>query len=116
VAREADRTRVSNAHAPRLVAMENLDELVLGTTNAPYRRSIGASELADRLKSADLGSWMVHLATFFTEVRPELVLLFAERHGISVRKLSSTYHAVKASTGEANPSLEIAFEQLADTP
>lgn len=59
---------------------------------------------------------MVHLANFFTEVRPELILLFAKRHGISTQNLSSTYRAVKASTGEANPTLEIAFEQLADTP
>ena len=99
----------------RQVATNKLDELVLGTTNAPYRRSIDAAELAARLKSAEPGTWMVHLASFFTEVRPELVLSFAECHGISIQDLSSAYGAVKASTGETNPALEIAFEQLAES-
>lgn len=99
-----------------MIVAEDLDELVLGTTNAPFRRSIGAGQLASILKSADPGPWLVHLANFFTEVRPELVLMFAEHHGVSIRDLSSVYGTVKTATGEANPSLEIALEQLADTP
>jgi hypothetical protein len=90
-----------------------LDGLVLGTTNAPYRRSIGASEMVACLTSGESGPWLVHVATFFTEVRPELVLGFAERHGISMAELASAYQAMKAATGEANSDLETALVQLA---
>jgi hypothetical protein len=91
----------------------DVDKLVLGTTNAPYRNAVSAAELAKRLASGRGGPWKVHVATFFTDVRPELILRFAELHGISPRTLASRYRAIKASTGEANPALETAFEQLA---
>lgn len=95
------------------VSDKALDGLVLATANASYRRSIDAAELAACLRSGDGGSWIVHVATFLTEVQPELVLKFAERHGISMSELAFAYNAMKATTGEANPALETALVQLA---
>jgi hypothetical protein len=99
----------------RGASVREIDDLVLGTTNAPYRRSIRAKELVDALMSGESGRWRVHVATFFTDVRPELVLRFAELHDIPKHKLASTYDEVKAATGEANPALENLLEQLAPT-
>jgi excisionase family DNA binding protein len=106
------------ARAPRdrLISKGEVDELVLGTTNAPYRRSITAAELARSLVSGKSEPWTVHIATFFTDVKPELVLKFAEMHGISRRVLASTYRALKTATGEANPALETVLDQLASAP
>lgn len=92
-----------------------IDDLVLGTTNAPYRRSIEAMELANALAGVDAGGWRVHVATFLTEVRPELVLAFARVHGISLPELTRAYHTMREATGEANPALEKLIEQLAPT-
>lgn len=94
-------------------SVREIDDLVLGTTNAPYRRSIRRKDLVDALTSGESGQWTVHVATFFTDVRPELVLRFAELHHISKRRLASTYGEMKAATGEANPALEKLLEQLA---
>jgi excisionase family DNA binding protein len=99
----------------RAISVREIDDLVLGTTNAPYRRSIRAKQLVDALMSGESGRWAVHVATFFTDVRPELVLRFAKLHGIPKRKLASSYDEVKAATGETNPSLENLLEQLAPT-
>ena len=99
----------------RGVSVRAIDDLVLGTTNAPYRRSIRAKELVSALTSGASGQWTVHVATFFTDVRPELVLRFAKLHGIPTRELASAYGEVKEATGEANPALENALEQLAPT-
>lgn len=99
---------------PRQVAsVRAIDDLVLGTTNAPYRRSIRAKQLVDALKFGVSGKWMVHVATFFTDVRPELVLKFARLHCIAPRELASAYGEVKEATGEANLALENLLEQLA---
>lgn len=92
-----------------------IDDLVLGTTNAPYRRSIAAIELANAVTGADVSDWRVHVATFFTEVRPELVVAFARAHGISLPELTRAYHTMRGATGEANPALEKLIEQLAPT-
>jgi hypothetical protein len=92
---------------------QEVDELVLGTTNAPYKKVISAAQLAKHLASSRTGPWIVHVATFFTDVRPELILKFAAIHGVSKSDLATTYRAVKAVTGEANPRLEAALEQLA---
>jgi hypothetical protein len=100
----------------RGASVREIDDLVLGTTNAPYRRSIRAKELVDALTSGESGRWTVHVATFFTDVRPELVLRFAELHGIPKRELASAYGEVKEATGEANPTLENLLERLAPTP
>ncbi len=99
----------------RGASIREIDDLVLGTTNAPYRRSIRAKELVDALMSGESGQWTVHVATFFTDVRPELVLRFAKLHGIPTRELASAYGGVKEATGEANPALENLLEQLAPT-
>jgi hypothetical protein len=96
-------------------SVREIDDLVLGTTNAPYRRSIRTKELVDALISGARGTWTVHVATFFTDVRPELVLRFAKLHGIPARKLTSAYGEIKQTTGEANPALEKLLEQLAPT-
>jgi len=96
-------------------SIREIDDLVLGTTNAPYRRSIRPKELVHALTSGVSGRWTVHVATFFTDVRPELVLRFAELHRIPKRRLASTYEEVKEATGEANPALERLLEQLAPT-
>ena len=96
-------------------SVREIDDLVLGTTNAPYRRSIRAKELVDALTLGESGQWTVHVATFFTDVRPELVLRFAKLHGIATRELVSAYGEVKEATGEANPALENLLEQLAPT-
>jgi excisionase family DNA binding protein len=93
----------------RSMSKREVEVLVLGTTNAPYRRSITATELARGLASGKGEPWTVHVATFFTDVKPELILRFAETHGISKRLLTSTYRAMKAATGEANPALETAL-------
>jgi hypothetical protein len=97
----------------RGMSVREIDELVLGTTNAPYRRSIRAKELVDALTSGESGTWTVHIATFFTDVRPELILRFAKLHGIPAHKLTSAYGRIKQATGEANPALENLLEQLA---
>jgi len=89
-----------------LISKREVDGLVLGTTNAPYKRSITAAELARGLASGKSEPWTVHVATFFTDVKPELILKFAELHSISRPVLASTYRAMKAATGEANPALE----------
>jgi hypothetical protein len=90
-----------------------VDELVLSTTNAPYKKVISAAELAKHLASSGTGRWHVHIATFFTDVRPDLILKFAAIHGVSKSDLVTSYEAVKAATGEASPRLEAALEQLA---
>lgn len=100
----------------RSMSKRELDELVLGTTNAPYRRSLTATQLAESLASGKSESWTVHIATFFTDVKPELILKFAEMHGISRPVLASTYRALKVATGEANPALEAALDRLAAAP
>jgi hypothetical protein len=97
----------------RAKSVREIDNLVLGTTNAPYRRSIRTKQLVDALTSGESGAWTVHVATFFTDVRPELVLRFAKLHGIPPRKLTSAYGRIKEATGEANPALENLLEQLA---
>lgn len=82
------------------------DELVLSTTNAPYRRRIDAQTLAQCIRSGDMGSWTVHVATFFTDVRAGLVLSFAQRHEIAIETLAHTYRSLRDRTAERSPSLE----------
>ena len=84
----------------------SVDELVLGTVNASYKREITASALEACLRSAELGDWPVHIASFFTEVSPNLVFSFAALHGISKSELARAYSTMKSKTGEFNPDLE----------
>jgi hypothetical protein len=83
-----------------------VDKLVLATINAPYKRSIDAVTLRNCLAKLELDQWLVHVATFFTDVAPELVFKFADQHGISRSALAKAYLAVKKRTGERNPVLE----------
>jgi hypothetical protein len=101
---------------PPLVPDTVIDDLVLGTTNAPYRRSISAAQLAACLASGTGDGWNVHLATFFTEVRPELILQFARHHRISAGRLAAAYRDIRTRTGEISPALEAALERLAPAP
>ena len=86
--------------------ISTVDKLVLATVNAPYKRSIDAATLAASLDNLESDQWLVHVATFFTDVAPELVFKFAKRHGISRAKLARTYLATKSLTGEQNRELE----------
>ena len=83
-----------------------VDKLVLATVNAPYKRAIDAAALQASLAKLNLDRWLVHIATFFTDVAPELVFKFADQHGISRSRLAEAYRAVKRRTGERNPNLE----------
>ena len=90
-----------------------IDKLVLATVNAPYRRNISAAALSKCLARAELGEWPAHLANFFTEVEPKLILAFAASHGISRAALGRAYAAMKSATGECNPDLEHELASLA---
>jgi hypothetical protein len=85
---------------------QGVDNLVMGTVNAPWKRTLAAGQLATMIKTADLESWLPHVATFFTEVKPHLLLSFAKLHGIPVPTLSTSYMKVKELTGESNKQLE----------
>jgi hypothetical protein len=92
----------------------DVDKLVLATVNAPYKRDITASTLTECLLKADAGDWLVHVATFFTDVSPPLILAFAGLHGISRIKLGQAYLAIKVKTGELNLNLETLLEPMAN--
>jgi hypothetical protein len=93
----------------------DVDKLVLATVNAPYKRSISAAALRNSLARRDLDRWLVHVATFFTDVAPELVFEFADRHGIPRSTLAKAYLAVKNRTGERNPDLETNLVPMASS-
>ncbi len=78
-----------------------LDNLVLGTVNAPWKRSIDADALTRAIINNETDEWLCHLATFFSEVRHGLIWEFAEVHDISDAKLLACHEAVKAKTGES---------------
>lgn len=94
----------------------NGDRLVLSTVNAPYRRRIDAETLVKCLQTGDLGTWTVHVATFFVDVRPELVVRFAERHAINLEAIARTYRSVRDETGERSPRLEAELVRLEVAP
>jgi hypothetical protein len=89
------------------------DSLVLGTVNAPFKRSIDAQTLASCLMTADIAPWVVHVTTFFTDVEPHLILRFAREHGVSEMQLTEAYKAVKAQTGLESAALETSLVPLA---
>jgi hypothetical protein len=111
--RTAKKSDSFSRSSDRASKQQNIDQLVLGTTNAPYRRTMKATDLVARLISRDWQNWIAHVATFFTEVRPELVLEFARLHAIPIRDLAASYRSMKSATGESNPALESALERLA---
>lgn len=89
-----------------------VDRLVLGTVNASFRETLDAETLAESVKKADVETWMSHVATFFTEVKPHLILAFAEAHGIAINALIQTYSKIKALTGESNKALDAELSGL----
>ena len=91
----------------------DVDKLVLATVNAPYRRNITVSILRECLLKADAGDWLVHVATFFTDVSSGLIFDFAASHGISKSRLAQAYLAMKIKTGEFNLDLEDTLVPLA---
>ncbi len=84
------------------------DSLVLSTVNAPHRPPIDAETLAECVRSAspDAWVWTVHVTTLFVDVRPDLVIEFAGRHGIDADALARCYIALRDQTGERSPALE----------
>ncbi len=90
----------------------NGDGLVLSTVNAPYRERIGAEDLAECVRTGEVGSWTVHVATFFVDVRPGLVVSFAQRHEIDLETLARTYRSLRDETGERSPDLEAELARL----
>ncbi|MGJ3265000.1 MAG: hypothetical protein ACFE0R_17375 [Salinarimonas sp.] len=93
--------------------VDRIDLLVLGTVNASLKRQISADELSRCLRSADPEPWLVHVATFFGEVSPGLVVDFARAHDVDRRRLSRAYAATKARTGIVNAELEARLDTLA---
>lgn len=89
-----------------------VDKLVLATVNAPYKRDISAATLSACLADTEFSNWLVHAATFFTDVDVDLVFRFAELHGISKSVLAKAYMAIRAETGERNPELEAELVSL----
>jgi hypothetical protein len=83
-----------------------VDKLVLATVNAPYKRGISVAALSKCLANAKIDHWQVHVATFFTDVSPDLMFRFAASHGISKAALAKAYLATKTATGERNRNLE----------
>src|ERR1043166_5507545 len=88
-------------------------QVVFATVNASYKRDITASTLTECLLREDADDWLVHVATFFTDVSPALILSFAASHGITKVKLKRAYLAVKSKTGEVNLDLESMLDPAA---
>jgi hypothetical protein len=99
-----------------MASSRDSDALVLSTVNAPYRRAVDGATLAACLRTGEVGSWIVHVATFFVDVRPELAIRFAGRHGVDPGRLARTYEAVRDRTGERSPAFEAALVDVADAP
>ncbi len=104
-------TKVHNTEAAEGISA--VDKLVLATVNAPFKRDISAVTLQECIARAELGAWSVHVATFFTDVSPNLVFSFAAGHGISKSKLAEAYVVMKTKTGERNLDLESDLAPLA---
>ncbi len=74
-----------------------VDNLVLGTVNSPWKTLIDAETLVARLSSGGADEWLPHLATFFGEVRAELILAFAVHHAVPADTLRASYIAVQST-------------------
>lgn len=90
-----------------------VDKLVLSTINAPYKRDISTATLVECISNAKLAGWPVHVAAFFRDVSPSLILRFASVHGISKFELEHAYRVVTNETGERNPYLEAELVPMA---
>jgi hypothetical protein len=93
----------------------NVDNLVLGTVNAPWKTALSADTLAHKIAHSDVQTSLAHVVTFYTEVAPDLVLAFAKLHRIDLSALIKTYQSVKTVTGEMNAILESVLGELAAT-
>lgn len=91
----------------------NVDKLVLGTVNAPWKVALSAEALANSIAHSDIASSLPHIVTFYTEVAPELVVAFARQHRIPPARLLRTYDSMKVRTGEMNMALEPILGELA---
>ncbi|WP_349371972.1 hypothetical protein [Salinarimonas sp.] len=94
--------------------LERTDLLVLGTVNAPLKRQMASTDLVQCLASEDPDPWLVHIAAFFTEVSPDLIVSFADGHGVDRRSLARTYFATKTRTGILHEQLEVRLGRLAN--
>lgn len=92
---------------------DQVDLLVLGTVNASLKRRISADDLSRCLRSADPEPWLVHVAAYFGEVSPDLVLEFAHKHGVDREHLARAYSSTKSRTGMVNAELEARLDTLA---
>ncbi|QCI67123.1 hypothetical protein [Phreatobacter stygius] len=92
---------------------QRVDHLVARTVNAPYIRVITPEILASCIATGNFHDWIVHVAAFFTDVRPNLILSFASQHSIGVAQLAKVYDAMKAKTGERNLGLEAKLDSVA---
>ena len=106
-------TATDKAEVGTAESISAVDKLVLATVNAPYKREISASVLKNSLLRAEPDDWLVHVATFFTDVNPDLIFGFADLHGISKSDLARAYLAMKTVTGEFNPDLEVRLVAMA---
>ena len=82
---------------------------MLGTVNASWKRSIDAATFTQLIGAGQVGDLLPHVATFFGEVRVELILAFADAHRISAAALRQTYEAMRGATGETSAALEAAL-------
>lgn len=87
----------------------SIDELVLGTVNAPYERSTDAAGLAAALRRADLLVPQLH--SLFSDVSIRLVVQFALKHGISFDELRSAYNSFLAKGGPPYTNFERGTEE-----
>jgi hypothetical protein len=94
------------------VSAQKTDNLVLGTVNASWKTALSAKSLAEMLSHVQIEGSLPHIATFFTEVKPHLILDFAKEHHIPKKALFKSYQKVKSLTGEANGQFEVAFAKL----
>ncbi len=91
------------------LSAKSIDNLVMGTVNASWKTMLEANTLAQLVATGDVEKALPHLATFYSEVRGNLIVAFAKSHGISMIQLGATYLTVKKLTGEKNPALEADF-------
>lgn len=90
----------------------SIDELVLGTVNAPYRAPTNADNLAAAIRAADpMGLPQLH--TLFSDVAPRLTFQFASQHGIPFNELRSAYKSFLARGGLPYPKFQEALEMRA---
>jgi hypothetical protein len=84
----------------------NVDALVMGTVNAPWKCRITAEQLAAAVHTGEVEPHICHLSSSYGEVAPDLVLEFAASHAITAETLSARYREVQKLSGTSNRRLE----------